>query len=313
MTLQQLVDNAGPALADAQAVSSMLNIQSTRAAQRVLQLWRQRLSGKERSLLLDYSTGTVPDSKDPFPEVHISPLFGELEGRLLGDERQISLHTANKKILYKQYIKVINKKNLCNRAPTTWANRMTGNGPDPQWRLLYKPPLKKKTADLQWRILHGAVGSNAFISVFTAAVSSQCPFCPLRETVFHAFSECGRLAVLFTLLTNVFNLFSENFSIGKFIYGAGYNRSNQRKWQLLNFISGEAKLAIYVTRKRRIENNTVQEAATVFCCNIRCCLKLEFGFYKLTKDLNNFRNIWCYKNVLCTLVDDHLTFANFLL
>ena len=73
LVLKQLVDAVGPALSDAQAVSHLLGFRSTRVAQRVLELWRQRLSGRERSLLMAYSHGTEPDCSDPFPEVYISP------------------------------------------------------------------------------------------------------------------------------------------------------------------------------------------------------------------------------------------------
>lgn len=80
--------------------------------------------------------------------------------------------------------------------------------------------------------------------------------------------------MLFTLLTNVFNLFGETFSITSFIYGAGYKKRNHKKWQLLNFVSGEAKLAIHVTRKNKVEDKPGQEAATAFCCSVRCRLRL---------------------------------------
>lgn len=306
------MDRVGPALSDAQAVGSLLNIQSTRVAQKVLELWRKRLTGRERGLLVDYSLGTELDHKDPFPEVYISLQLGELDGPLLKGCRELCLNTANKKALYQNCVKVTNKKGLCGRTPTAWTTKLKGDGLGPQWKILYKPPLRKRTADLQWRILHGAIASNAFISVINPAVSNQCPFCLLCETAFHVFSECKRLAVLFTLLTNVFNLFSETFSMRSFIYDAGHKKANQKKWQLLNFISGRAKLAIHVTRKNKVENKPGQEAATAFCCSVRCRLRLEFSFYKMIKDLQLFKNIWCYNNILCTVVDDQLKFAHFL-
>ncbi|KAI3357185.1 hypothetical protein L3Q82_015640, partial [Scortum barcoo] len=49
--LKQLVDAAGPVLTDAQAVSSVLGVRSVRLVQRGLELWRQRLSEKERTIL----------------------------------------------------------------------------------------------------------------------------------------------------------------------------------------------------------------------------------------------------------------------
>ncbi|KAI3361473.1 hypothetical protein L3Q82_012948, partial [Scortum barcoo] len=68
--LKQLVDAAGPALTDAEAVSSVL--------------WRQRLSEKETTILNRYGKGEVePDHTDTFPEVHLSPDLKDLNGPLL--------------------------------------------------------------------------------------------------------------------------------------------------------------------------------------------------------------------------------------
>ena len=67
-----------------------------------------------------------------------------------------------------------------------------------------------------------------FYLVLNPAVSDTCPFCGLRETVFHIaqFSECPRLTVFFSLLTLVFSLLNVFFSEKVFIFGAGYKKSN---------------------------------------------------------------------------------------
>ncbi|KAG7478859.1 hypothetical protein JOB18_010430 [Solea senegalensis] len=84
LVLEQLIDIAGPALMDSRAVGSILGIQSARIADRILDLWRQRLSGKEKSLLMDYTQGNAkPNHRDPFPEVHMNPQLEELSGPLL--------------------------------------------------------------------------------------------------------------------------------------------------------------------------------------------------------------------------------------
>lgn len=127
LTLHQLVDKVGPALSDVGAVCSLLNIQSTRVAQKVLECWRQRLSGRERGLLMDYSQGTEPEHDDPFPEVYISPELGEVDGPLLKGCRELCLNTAKKKALYQNCVKVTNRKGLCDRAPTAWTSKLGGN------------------------------------------------------------------------------------------------------------------------------------------------------------------------------------------
>lgn len=54
---------------------------------KVLQLWRERLSGRERSLPVDYSWGAELDNSDPFPKVNISPQFDGLDSPLLKNSR----------------------------------------------------------------------------------------------------------------------------------------------------------------------------------------------------------------------------------
>ena len=201
--LQQLLDVVGPALDNAGALGTLLGLRSHRVAGRLLELWRQRLTIEEKRLLVDYNVGgTTPDPADPFPDVHLSPVVGELTGPLLTPccPDKLSMNKADKKTIYANCVKSINRAGLSNRPPTVWTNRLGDHiGPGPQWKLFYKPPLKKRTADLQWRILHGAIASNSFISVLNPVVSSTCPFCNLRETVFHVFTECRRLAQFYTL------------------------------------------------------------------------------------------------------------------
>ncbi|MPV02346.1 hypothetical protein FVA96_24450 [Escherichia coli] len=170
-------------------------------------------------------------------------------------------------------------------------------------------PLKKRTADLQWRILHGAVASNAFISVINPTVLSKCPFCDLRETIYHVFTECKRLTSFFSLLTSVFSLFNVVFTEKIFIMGAAYKKAEKEKWQLLNYLSGEAKMAIYLSRKARVKDREGQEARAVWLVNIRARLWLEFRFYKHIGDVDTFKQRWCFNNVVCSVEKNELVFA----
>ncbi|TWW54318.1 Transposon TX1 uncharacterized 149 kDa protein ORF 2, partial [Takifugu flavidus] len=128
----------------------------------------ERLSTRERRILEDYGQGTEPDSEDPFPEIRLVAHLGNLDGPLLRPAKTFSLVAVDKKTLY----------NDCVRGA-------------------YKPPLRKRTGDLQWRILHGAVALNALLSRMNPAVSDQCPFCSGRETVFHAYTTITTTASIF--------------------------------------------------------------------------------------------------------------------
>lgn len=96
LVFKPLLTAAGPALTDSQAVGSLLCICLTQS----LQLWQERLSGSERSLLMDYSQGTEPDCDDLFPDVELSPQFGGLDSFLLKDPNTLNLHTVDRKALY---------------------------------------------------------------------------------------------------------------------------------------------------------------------------------------------------------------------
>lgn len=52
---KHLVTAAGLASMNSQAACCLLGICSTRVARKVLQFWRERLTVRERSLLMDYS------------------------------------------------------------------------------------------------------------------------------------------------------------------------------------------------------------------------------------------------------------------
>lgn len=81
-------------------------------------------------------------------------------------------------------------------------------------------------------------------------------------------------------------------------------------WQLLNFIVGEAKMAIYLSRKNKIEDKDGTDAIVLWRRNVRFRLQLEFSFFKTMNDFKSFTTIWCYKNVICTILNDDLYFSS---
>ncbi|KAK0153031.1 hypothetical protein N1851_005296 [Merluccius polli] len=154
VSLQQLVEAAGPELTGAAGLGSLLGVRSVRVAQQLLELWRRRLSAEEKSLLIKYNRGeAMPDPTDPFPDIVLSPELGEESGPLLAvsSPGKLSLQRADKTTIYQNVTKILQKKGLSGRPPTVWSKRPGWDGTRPEWRVLYKPPLKKRTADLQWR------------------------------------------------------------------------------------------------------------------------------------------------------------------
>lgn len=130
--------------------------------------------------------------------------------------------------------------------------------------------------------------------------------CLQRETVFCASMQCFRLKTLFTVLQNLLVCFGETFSVGIFICGFEYV-------QLLNFLLGLAKMAIYNTRKHKIEWTKSYNLEAVFFNSVKSRILIDFWYYNAMNDLVSFYLIWCYKGALCEIIDDNLHFASLLI
>ena len=125
----------------------------------------------------------------------------------------------------------------------------------------------------------------------------------------HCFLDCDRIKPLFEVLEGLFSFFEEEWSKVGFIFGAGYRRNNASKWQLLNFILGEAKMAIYLTRRNKIESNVTQDLVSVFRSMVRARVWIDFKFYKAMKNLDTFQQLWCFNEVVCSVGDEELCFG----
>jgi len=157
--------------------------------------------------------------------------------------------------------------------------------------------------------LHGVIAVNAFISLVNPEISSDCPFCMQRETVFHAFMYCCRLRPLFNVLENFFKSFNEDFSMQMFIFGFKYLRRRASECQLFNFVLGQSKMAIYVNRRKKVENISGQDVLMVFANLIKSRVIIDFNFFKAMNDLSLFETKWCSRNVLCSVCEGMLFFA----
>lgn len=139
-------------------------------------------------------------------------------------------------------------------------------------------------------------------------VNDDCPFCLQRETIFHAFVQCARLIPLFVFLEKCFCGFNELFTETVFILGFKYSKKNKYFCQLLNFIIGYAKMAIYITRRDKIEQKHGQNIIDTFLTLVKSRVLIDYKFYKNMNDLFTFEKIWCCKGVLCTIFEDDLIF-----
>lgn len=317
ITLGHLIHLSGTDFGNVDLVAKHLGIKSTRLMAKLLEKWKSVLNSEEHELLENYSRGLAHSiCEDPFPIMWLLPDLDECKGPFLNVETLLFLGdvSASGRTLYKNCVKSLNRKFLDGKTDTPWRTILhLKEDTKPEWRILYKSPLTKKVGDLQWRILHGAIAVNAFISVLNSDITHGCPFCSQRETVFHAFMHCFRLTPLFNVLQNLFLSFEESFSLETFICGFKYTRRHRFRCQLLNFVLGQAKMAIYDTRKKKIEQDTNCVLDIVFFNLIKSRILVDFHYYKAMNDLVSFEMIWCVKGALCEVLDETLCFAPILL
>lgn len=311
--LGQLLEIAGPDFKNEEGTAQRLGFRSTRLIAQLLEKWSTTLNATERTLLTEYGDGLCnPNPKDSFPCLFFSLNLEGVSGVFFEvvDSMCVDFFSCTGKVLYKCCVINFNKKMLNERTDTPWrAFFKLSMDKKPEWRALYKPPLTKKTGDLQWRILHGAVAVNAFTSIINPEIDAGCPFCTERETIFHTFVNCARLESLFLCLGSIFKNYNESFSMVLFVFGCKYVRKKRFICQLLNFILGQAKLAIYVSRKKKMEQNLEPNVVTLFLNMVQARILIDFRYYKHMDDLAAFEEIWCYNEALCSVFEGDLVFT----
>ncbi len=220
-----------------------------------------------------------------------------------------SFQDVKKKELYVTCVKVTHQTVL--RGVKTWRwSEVFGTDFKACWRSLYKLPVEKRTADLQWRLMFGAIATNRHVAHLNPAVGTECLFCGLDETVNHLFLDCFRLEGMFNFLTQVFIKFGENFSHQIFISGPIYLFQERRKKCLLNFLLGSAKLSIWKTRKNKMLGIGSIDAEMVLKGMITARIKIEYTYYKLVSDIVMFSEIWSVGGVLCQIGENEMLFLN---
>ena len=143
--------------------------------------------------------------------------------------------SLGKRAIYNISVKVSNLRSLAGVKVSRWT-KFFGMGSSPRgcWRSLYKPPVDKRTGDLQWRIVHRAIATYRYLVHLDPGTGKGCPFCSQTETLYHLFIQCSRLAGLFRHLQSWFQGFGEHFSFCLFIYGPRYSAKKKKVHTLIN-------------------------------------------------------------------------------
>ena len=98
--------------------------------------------------------------------------------------------------------------------------------------------VEKRTADLQWRIVHGVLATNRHAARIDPTVGEGRPFCGIPETLFHVFLQCSWLGSILVLVKNWGLIFLGFFRDSLVIYGPKYSVFKKDKVVILIFLFG---------------------------------------------------------------------------
>ncbi|KAJ3614016.1 hypothetical protein NHX12_017593, partial [Muraenolepis orangiensis] len=240
----------------------------------------------------------IEDSDYSFPSLEVTPAVGDWHegaGQLLTlrTPHLGTFQACGKKETYNLCVKVLNLRSLAGVKESRWAEFLRpDSSPKGSWRCLYKLPVEKRTADLQWRIVHGAIATNRYRAHLDPELGEGCIFFSEVETLEHLFVQCPRLSALFALLKSWFQGLGEEFSLILLIFGPKYSAKKKGVHTLLNFLSGAAKMAIWLTRRNRVQGVGSVALLPVLRGLLRARLKVEHTYYHLMDNIQAFSHMW---------------------
>ncbi|KAJ3581933.1 hypothetical protein NHX12_016070 [Muraenolepis orangiensis] len=252
----------------------------------------------------------IEDGDYSFPSLEVTPAVGDWHegaGQLLTlrTPHLGTFQACGKKETYNLCVKVLNLRSLAGVRESRWAEFLgPDSSPKGSWRCLYKLPVEKRTADLQWRIVHGAIATNRYRAHLDPELEEGCIFCSEVETLEHLFVQCPRLSALFVLLESWFQGLGEGFSFILFIFGPKYSAKKKGVHTLLNFLSGAAKMAIWLTRRNRVQGVGSVALLPVLRGLLRARLRVEYTYYHLMDNIQAFSHMWAVGGCLCSVGGD---------
>ena len=305
--------------ASLETLGGITNIRSSRVLRRIVEEVWQSLSVPLRAFAENRALADQwnDDNEYVFPSLNVSSSvegWREESGKLLSLKTPVlgNFSTCGKKQLYHGCVKILNFRSLVDIKESRWSGVFgTDWSPKGSWRVLYKPPVEKRTADLQWRIIHGALATNKHRAHLDPSTGEGCPFCQERETLEHLVVSCPRLVDLLKLLHKWVEALGEKFSVPLFVYGPKYVVRRRQALILINYLLGASKLAIWKTRKNQMLGQGWTDVVQSLKGLVAVRLRVEHAFYTLTSNLDAFKALWGIGQVLCSLGEDGSLVLNF--
>ncbi|KAL6466211.1 hypothetical protein MHYP_G00263440 [Metynnis hypsauchen] len=269
-------------------------IMSVRLLQRIVGGVASSLPTFLKEALQHHSAG----DQETFPSLPIAVEMGdhqEEEGALLSfrTPQLAGFAEVSKKALYSICVKVLHRNSLDGLKESRWLGLLApASSPQGSWRSLYKPPIEKRAGDLQWRIVHGAVATNRHVAHIDPTIGSECPFCGREETVEHLFLHCIRLTGLLNLLKAWCCDLGILWTYSLYVFGPKYVAAYREKLCLLNFLIGQGKLAVWLTRKNKLQGSGTLDPELLLRAAVRIRFRIEYAYFKTTHNLPAFHRVW---------------------
>ncbi|MGH0166349.1 UNVERIFIED_CONTAM: hypothetical protein FKN15_066770 [Acipenser sinensis] len=73
---------------------------------------------------------------------------------------------------------------------------------------------------------------------------------------------------------------------------------------LINFLIGQAKLAILKTRKNQLSGSGLTSLVVQFRVLVVSQIRVEFEYFKLVSNLEDFQERWCVGDALCAVSEE---------
>lgn len=185
-----------------------------------------------------------------------------------------AFEVVSKKALYLSCVKVSHQFELKSCKESKWLN-MYGQDASPRndGDLYISLPMKNPL-----RIFNGGLYIGQLRRINIPPVGKECSFCAHEESLKHLFLDCTRLNGVFQILKGWLRTLGEDMDENMFIFGPKYVASDKRI-SLINFLIGEAKLAIWITRKNKLKDSGTTEPELVLKAFVSARIKAEFAFF----------------------------------
>lgn len=86
-------------------------------------------------------------------------------------------------------------------------------------------------------------------------------------------------------------------------------KSAKHKRQLANLILGQAKMAVYVSRRRKIDHSVDINLTLLFKRMVKARIMIDLNYYREMKDVGEFSLMWVHGDVLCSVKESQLLFS----